>query len=146
MRTLWLLIAALLACAGAIQAQVATPSLAPFEGATRNPAAMQWHEASYVSALAGEGDVEGFDAAGSRFGEGSASSRTVILRVRGENFSLGADASLNKQELASDVPGQLFQDIEQTRTNVARVRNCGCVRGHRDCRHRNAVAPSESSS
>ena len=127
MRTLWLLVAALLACAGAVQAQVATPSLAPFEGATPNPAAMQWHEASFVSALAGEGDVEGFDVAGNRFGEGSTSSRTVSLRVRGENFSLGADASLGKLDLASDSPGLFLQDAESTGTNIALALQAGGV-------------------
>ena len=127
MRFIWLCMGAVLAFAGAVQAQVATPSLAPFEGATRNPAAMQWHEASFVSSLAGEGDVEGFNVAGIRFGEGSTSSRTVSLRVRGENFSLGADAALDKLDLASDSPGLFLQDAENTSTNIALALQAGGV-------------------
>ncbi len=104
MRTLWLLIAALLAFAGAIHAQVAAPRLNPVIAessrpfnAPSNPATLPWSGPSRIGG--GLLDLEVEDATGTQILEGDG--KMLQARWVGENFAVAAEVLTSDFE---DVP------------------------------------------
>lgn len=95
MRTLWLLIAALLAFAGAIHAQVAAPRLNPIAIESlnpSNPATLPWSGPSRIGAAWLDVEREDEPVGGPVFLAAEGDGAMVQARWVGETFAIGAEA------------------------------------------------------
>ncbi len=105
MRIIWLSVGALLAFAGAVQAQIAAPRLNPIaiEVDVVNPAVLPWDGPSRIGGALGQAELENPLVAASPDAEGDAAA--LKLRWVGENFAFGVDASRVERDIDPGVPG-----------------------------------------
>ncbi len=114
MRTLWLIIVALLAFAGAIHAQVAAPRLDPtaIEVGATNPAVLSWDGPSRIGGALGVEESEDPSTTASPDAEGDL--QALKLRWVGDTFAFGVDAAQVEVDIDPSVPdvGGLTEEFD----------------------------------
>lgn len=115
MRTLWLLIAALLVFADAIHAQVAAPRLNPVVGVPSNPAVLPWSGASRIGGGLFDEEAEDTTPPGPPTKVADGDGQILQARWVGENFAFGAEAA----QLEFDIVGGDTAEFDSLLVGVA---------------------------